>query len=158
MLTICALASAAFAPAASAQSNPPAAESTEARVDKLFAQFDKKDSPGCALAVVRDGRVVYKRGYGMADLEHDVPMTPHSVVYIGSTSKQFAAASVALLAQQGKLTVRLRSRETPLEGVGEDGFAGQGLIVRFTRAGGRIDGFTLTMPPVRRFSFDKVKS
>lgn len=105
LLTICALAVVAFAPAASAQSNPPAAESTEARVDKLFAQFDKKDSPGCALAVVRDGKVIYKRGYGMADLEHDVPLTPQSVLYIGSTSKQFAAAAVALLAQQGKLSL-----------------------------------------------------
>ncbi|MCA1613109.1 MAG: beta-lactamase family protein [Acidobacteria bacterium] len=74
-------------------------------MDKLFAQFDRKDSPGCALAVVRDGRVVYKRGYGMADLEHDVPLTPQSVLYIGSTAKQFAAASVALLAQQGKLSL-----------------------------------------------------
>jgi CubicO group peptidase (beta-lactamase class C family) len=105
LLTICALAFVAPAPAASAQSNPPAVESTEARVDKLFAQFDKKDSPGCAIAVVRDGRVVYKRGYGMADLEHDVPVTPQSVFYIGSTSKQFAAAAVALLAQQGKLSL-----------------------------------------------------
>jgi CubicO group peptidase (beta-lactamase class C family) len=96
--------------AARAQTQTPAqtpapAESAESRVDKLFAQFDRKDSPGCALAVVRDGKVIYKRGYGMADLEHDVPLTPQSVVYIGSTSKQFAAASVALLAQQGKLSL-----------------------------------------------------
>ena len=106
LLTICALVSVTVASStSSAQTNPPAAESAEARVDKIFAQFDKKDSPGCALAVVRDGRVVYKRGYGMADLEHDVPMTPQSVLYIGSTSKQFAAASVALLAQQGKLSL-----------------------------------------------------
>jgi CubicO group peptidase (beta-lactamase class C family) len=93
-------------PSARAQEQKPAqAESAESRVDKLFAQFDKKDSPGCALAVVREGKTIYKRGYGMADLEHDVPMTPQSVLYIGSTSKQFAAASVALLAQQGKLSL-----------------------------------------------------
>ena len=112
LFAICALALVASAPAAAAaQSTQPAApsgstaESAEARVDKLFAQFDKKDSPGCALAVVRDGKIIYKRGYGMADLEHDVPLTPQSVLYIGSTSKQFAAASVALLAGQGKLSL-----------------------------------------------------
>ena len=112
LLTICALASAACAHAAvAAQTNPPAApssspaESAEARVDKLFAQFDRKDSPGCALSVARDGKIIYQRGYGMADLEHDVPLTPQSVLYIGSTSKQFAAAAVALLAQQGKLSL-----------------------------------------------------
>lgn len=101
------LAAAALSPrlAARAQAQTPAPESAEARVDKLFAQFDRKDSPGCALAVVRDGRVIYQRGYGMADLEHDVPLTPQSVLYIGSTAKQFAAASVALLAQQGKLSL-----------------------------------------------------
>lgn len=110
----CALvALAAAAPESSSALSAPAqgqqlarAESAESRVDKLFAQFDKKDSPGCALAVVRDGRVVYKRGYGVADLEHDVPMTPQSALYVGSTAKQFAAASsVALLAQQGKLSL-----------------------------------------------------
>lgn len=90
---------------AQAQTQNAAAETAEARVDKLFAQFDKKDSPGCAVAVVRDGKTIYKRGYGMADLEHDVPLTPQSVLYIGSTSKQFAAAAIALLAQQGKLSL-----------------------------------------------------
>jgi CubicO group peptidase (beta-lactamase class C family) len=76
-----------------------------AKVDKLFAQWDKSDSPGCALAVVNDGRIVYQRGYGMADLEQDVPITPASVFYVGSVSKQFTAFTVALLAQQGKLSL-----------------------------------------------------
>jgi CubicO group peptidase (beta-lactamase class C family) len=48
--------------------------SLKARVDKLFMQWDKPDSPGCALAIVRDGQFTYSRGYGMADLEHDVPI------------------------------------------------------------------------------------
>src|SRR5262245_57756531 len=76
-----------------------------ARVDKLFMQWDKPDSPGCALAIVRDAQIVYSRGYGMADLEHDVPITPASVFYIGSLSKQFTAMVVALLAQQGTLNL-----------------------------------------------------
>jgi hypothetical protein len=47
----------------------------EARVDKLFAPWDRPDSPGCALGVVKDGRVIYQRGYGMANLEYDIPIT-----------------------------------------------------------------------------------
>src|SRR5262245_58448851 len=76
-----------------------------AKVDAIFAQYDKPDSPGCALGVIKDGKLVYARGYGMANLEHGVPNGPKLVYDIGSTSKQFAAASVLLLAQQGKLSL-----------------------------------------------------
>lgn len=76
-----------------------------ARVDKLFTAWDTKDSPGCALAVIKDGQIVYQRGYGMADLEHDIPITPASVFYVGSVSKQFTAFAVALLAERGKLSL-----------------------------------------------------
>ena len=75
------------------------------RVDKLFSAWDKPDSPGCALAIVHSGRIIYKRGYGMANLEHNIPITPQSVFYIGSVSKQFVALAVALLANQGKLSL-----------------------------------------------------
>jgi CubicO group peptidase (beta-lactamase class C family) len=75
------------------------------QVDKLFAQWDKKDSPGCALAIIKDGKILYKRGYGMADLERDVPVTSESVFDIASTSKQFVAMSIALLAEEGKLSL-----------------------------------------------------
>lgn len=74
-------------------------------VDSIFAQWDRTDSPGCALGVYRDGKILYARGYGMADLERRVPIAPHTVFDIGSTSKQFTAASILLLAQQGKLTL-----------------------------------------------------
>ena len=46
------------------------------KVDKLFAKWDSTSSPGCALSVVRDGQVVYKHGYGTADLDHDIPIDP----------------------------------------------------------------------------------
>lgn len=75
------------------------------RVDALFAQWDSKDSPGCALAIVQNGEVIYKRGYGMANLELGVPITSDSVFYIGSVSKQFVSASIALLALQNKLSL-----------------------------------------------------
>jgi len=76
-----------------------------AKVDKLFVRWDRDDSPGCALAVVKDGQIVYKKGYGMANLELDVPIGPDSVFYIGSVSKQFVAFCIALLVEQGKLSL-----------------------------------------------------
>jgi len=75
------------------------------KLDRLFVRWDRSDSPGCALAVVKDGHIAYKKGYGMANLELDVPITPESVFYTGSVSKQFVAFCVALLAKQGKLSL-----------------------------------------------------
>jgi CubicO group peptidase (beta-lactamase class C family) len=75
-------------------------------VDAIFAQYAKPGSPGCSLAVVRDGRIVYEKGYGFASLENGVPIDPKQTVFdIGSTSKQFTAASVLLLAHDGKLSL-----------------------------------------------------
>jgi CubicO group peptidase (beta-lactamase class C family) len=79
------------------------AEDKTERVDKIFAFWDKPESPGCALAIVKDGEIIYKRGYGMANLENNVPITPQSVFYIGSVSKQFVAMCVALLVQEEKV-------------------------------------------------------
>lgn len=80
-------------------------EARNDKVDQLFREWDKPMSPGCALGVIRDGELIYERGYGMADLEHNIPLTSESVFYIASMSKQFTAASIALLAQQGKLSL-----------------------------------------------------
>jgi len=68
---------------------------TRLRVDSVFRRFDRTDSPGCALLVRKDGRTAYARG--------GVAITPQSVMDIGSTSKQFTAAAIWLLAQDGKL-------------------------------------------------------
>lgn len=77
----------------------------ESRADKVFAAYDKPSSPGCALGVVRDGNFVYKKGYGEGSLELGVLLTPESVFYMGSVSKQFTAASVVLAAEQGYLSL-----------------------------------------------------
>ena len=82
-----------------------ASESVEARVDALFAQWNKRDSPGCIVAVGRNGAVLYERGYGMANLELAVPITSSSVFEGASISKAFTAMSVMLLAQAGKLSL-----------------------------------------------------
>jgi CubicO group peptidase (beta-lactamase class C family) len=75
------------------------------RVDSVFAEYDRTDSPGCALGVIRDGELIYARGYGMANLDLGVAITPASVFRIGSTSKQFTAAAVVLAAQNGELSL-----------------------------------------------------
>ena len=74
------------------------------QIDGIFATWDRKDSPGCALGIYQGGKIVYERGYGMADLEQDVPITPETVFYVGSLSKQFTAMAAALAIQQGKLS------------------------------------------------------
>ena len=80
-------------------------ESEAARVDSVFADFDDTRSPGCAVGVRREGETLLARGYGMANLEHGVPITPESVFRIGSVSKQFTAAAVLLLAGDGVLSL-----------------------------------------------------
>jgi CubicO group peptidase (beta-lactamase class C family) len=88
-----------------ARSGNEKSDATAPAVDAVFAAFAKPDSPGCSLAVARDGQLLYAKSYGMANLELDVPLSPASVFDIGSTSKQFTAASILLLEKQGKLSV-----------------------------------------------------
>jgi CubicO group peptidase (beta-lactamase class C family) len=75
------------------------------KVDAVFAKWNRTDSPGCALGVYRDGKILYKHGYGMANLNDDVAITPETVFHVASMSKQFTAASILLLQQQGKLSI-----------------------------------------------------
>ncbi len=74
-------------------------------VDQLFARYTQPGSPGCALAVMKDGEIVYKQGYGLANIELDVPNLPSAVFNIGSMAKQFTAFAIALLADEGKLSL-----------------------------------------------------
>jgi len=75
------------------------------RVKEIFAAYDHTDTPGCAVAVSLGGAEVFRGAWGMADLEHQVPLTPDSVVEAGSVSKQFTAAAILLLVEQGKLSL-----------------------------------------------------
>ncbi|HEX7956842.1 MAG TPA: serine hydrolase domain-containing protein, partial [Pyrinomonadaceae bacterium] len=87
-----------------AETQPPDDEPAK-KADAFLSQWDKNDLPGCAVGVVRDGRLVYKRGFGMANLEYDIPNTPSTRFNLASASKPFTALSIALLAQQGKLSL-----------------------------------------------------
>jgi len=75
------------------------------QVDELFTVYDSDDRPGAAVAVIQNGEIVYQKGFGMADLERSVPITPGSVFEIGSISKQFTAMCIMLLENDGKLTL-----------------------------------------------------
>lgn len=79
-------------------------ESTAA-VDRIFARWNSDDSAGCAVGVVRDERMVLQRSYGMASIEHGVPITGKTVFDIGSNSKQFTAMAVLMLANDGRLSI-----------------------------------------------------
>lgn len=73
-------------------------------VDRVFRDYDRPGSPGCALGVMRRGRLTYERGYGTADLEEGRPITPSTRFYAASVSKQFTAASVLLAEGDGVLS------------------------------------------------------
>src|SRR5215213_2916982 len=92
----------ALALSAAGLAQPPDAKS---RVDAVFARYNSRTSPGCAVGVAIKGETVLTAAYGMADLEHDTALTPDSVFEPGSVTKQFTAAAVLLLAQQGKLSI-----------------------------------------------------
>jgi len=87
------------------QTNSAPVESLTVKVDKLFAQWDKPNSPGCALGIIKDGSFVYKRGYGMANLDYNIPISADTSFTIGAVSMQFTAMSIALLARDGKLSL-----------------------------------------------------
>jgi D-alanyl-D-alanine carboxypeptidase len=100
----------ALALALTAQSAPlgaqPAPAAAPDTVDRLVAAaMARMRIPGVALAVVRGGKLIKAQGYGVADLEHEIPVTPQTVFKIGSVSKQFLATGIMLLAQDGRLTV-----------------------------------------------------
>lgn len=83
----------------------PASAPQIAAVDALFTQWNRSDSPGCVALVIKNGRTVHSRGYGMADLEHRVPLTAASVLNVGSLAKQFTATAAALLDREGRLSL-----------------------------------------------------
>jgi CubicO group peptidase (beta-lactamase class C family) len=83
----------------------PLARVRPADVDEVFAAYSGTASPGCQLGVLSRGEFLYKKAYGMADLEHRIPLTTASPISTGSIAKQFTAAVIAHLAREGKLSL-----------------------------------------------------
>jgi CubicO group peptidase (beta-lactamase class C family) len=82
---------------------PAETPSLESKVDALFSSWNSLDSPGAAVAIVRDGLVVYRKGFGCAQLEYGIPITPSTVFHVASVSKQFTAMAITMLEAAGKL-------------------------------------------------------
>jgi CubicO group peptidase (beta-lactamase class C family) len=82
-----------------------AADERTDKVDTIFAEWNTTKTPGAALAIILDGEIIYERGYGMAKIEDDIVMTPQKVFNIASMSKQFTAACLGILIQQGKVSL-----------------------------------------------------
>ncbi|HYE54039.1 MAG TPA: serine hydrolase domain-containing protein [Chitinophagaceae bacterium] len=74
------------------------------KIDSLFASYNSQ-TPGAAVVVVKDGKIVFKKGYGMADLDHNIPITTQTVFNIASVSKQFTAFAIYLLQDEGKISL-----------------------------------------------------
>lgn len=73
------------------------------KIDLLFKEFTRKDTPGCVLGIVKDGVLQYKKGYGIANLEYDIPISSQTVFCVASNSKQFTGMCIALLEEDGQL-------------------------------------------------------
>src|SRR5882724_6150166 len=71
--------------------------------DYIRSEMERRHIPGLALAVARQGKIVKVRGYGVANLEHDVPVTPETVFELASVTKQFTAAAIMTLVEEGKV-------------------------------------------------------
>lgn len=79
------------------------AEALSDNVDAVFAAIDTASQPGCAAGVIHRGEYIHKAGYGLANLEHNIPINSKTVFRIGSISKQFTAMAIAILAERGDL-------------------------------------------------------
>jgi CubicO group peptidase (beta-lactamase class C family) len=83
----------------------PADDATPAaKIDRLFEKWNSADSPGAAVAIIKDGMVVYRKGFGSAQLEYNIPITPSTVFHVASVSKQFTAMAITMLEAAGKLS------------------------------------------------------
>ncbi|MCY4399066.1 MAG: serine hydrolase [Gemmatimonadetes bacterium] len=91
--------------AACAAPDRPVPPSLARGIDAVFADLDRPGSPGASVAVIRDGELIHSRGYGEAQVEHGVPVTPRTIFHVASVSKEFTAMAVTLLAADGALSL-----------------------------------------------------
>jgi CubicO group peptidase (beta-lactamase class C family) len=94
--------------AAAPQAKPSSAASATAAFERVMKDAYPADKPGAAVIVVKDGKTLFRRAYGMADLELGVPLQPDMVFRLGSITKQFTATAILMLAEEGKVNVQDR--------------------------------------------------
>jgi CubicO group peptidase (beta-lactamase class C family) len=73
------------------------------QIDAVFSTYASQDAPGMAVLVLRDGKIVFEGAYGLADLEHRLPITSKTDFRLASLTKQFTATGIMLLAHDGRL-------------------------------------------------------
>lgn len=95
----------AAAPVQATPAQSPPGDSLRIAINRVFAAWTGTTAPGCAVGVSRNGNVIFENGYGMANLEHDIPITPASIFHVASVSKQFTAAAIMLLVRDGRLSL-----------------------------------------------------
>lgn len=106
LFCLMAIAAATVAAAAAGQQQAtPKEPSVQEKVDRVFERWNRSDTPGCVVGVAVEGKTVLLRTYGMANLEYGLRIRPDTVFESGSVAKQFTAAAVALLVQDGKLSL-----------------------------------------------------
>jgi CubicO group peptidase (beta-lactamase class C family) len=91
-----------FSPHLFCQNKP---DSLENKVDAIFQKFNNLKGPGCAVAIIRNGTVIFRKGYGLANLEYEIPIGPATNFDIASVSKQFTGMAISTLIQQGKISL-----------------------------------------------------
>jgi CubicO group peptidase (beta-lactamase class C family) len=94
---------AAAAPPSPAKPSGPV--SPEKQIDALFKEWDSSTTPGASVAVIQHGKVIFAKGYGVANLEYNIPIKPETIFHVASVSKQFTAMAVVLLESDGKLAL-----------------------------------------------------
>jgi CubicO group peptidase (beta-lactamase class C family) len=83
-----------------------AQEGISAKVDEYIkAEMQKQRIPGLSLAVIKDGQIILAKGYGLANVEHQVPVKPETIFQSGSVGKQFTATAVMILVEDGKIAL-----------------------------------------------------
>jgi CubicO group peptidase (beta-lactamase class C family) len=75
------------------------------KIDALFEEWSSTTTPGASVAVIRHGKLIFAKGYGVANLEYDIPIKPDTIFHVASVSKQFTAMAVVLLELDGKLSI-----------------------------------------------------
>ena len=83
----------------------PVAKDPVGRINQMLCRYDNQEGPGAVVAVVKDGQEIFSNAYGLANVEHNIALTNESVFDIASVSKQFGAFSIALLVDQGKISL-----------------------------------------------------
>jgi CubicO group peptidase (beta-lactamase class C family) len=79
--------------------------SPDKQIDAIFKEWDSPNTPGASVAVIQHGKIVFAKGYGVANLEYNIPIKPDTIFHVASVSKQFTAMAVVLLELDGKLSI-----------------------------------------------------